>query len=186
MTLKINKLIYLLLAVFLIVGISGCTDSKSGIFGSSVSSKLAASENSGIFSEKAYPYSSSRYDPCKGMLHQYKAVYNNGDTLDIEWTNEARNTCDNKFYSVNYHIKNPNTNDQIRNEMGVSYYYHMSFDVVGLPTYSGPSGYIYMTTDGRVDPSRATGDINEANEYINLGKNKANEIMNRYNSGQLR
>ena len=176
------------MAVFLIVGISGCTDSKSGIIGSnsisksSVSSKLAASQSSGIFSEKAYPHPS--YSECKGMLSQYEAVYNNGDTLDIKWTTEPRKACDNKFFSITYNIKNPNSNDDLRK--GDAYSYMTSAFMEGRPYYSGPSGLIRWTVDGRVDPSYSTGDINEANEFINLGKAKANEIVNRYNSGQLR
>lgn len=184
MTLRINKIIYLSLAVILILGISGCTDSKSGILGSlsksSVSSKLAASESSGKFSEKSYPMS---YGSCKNTLNKYQVVYNNGDTLDITWESVINSPCDNKFFGIEYVVKNTNSNDEFRTNDGYAYRIHMMGDV---PGYVGPSGYIYWTTDGRVDPSRATGDINEANEFINLGKAKANEIVNRYNSGQLR
>lgn len=180
------------MAVFLIVGISGCTDSntasKSGMMGSnpisksSVSSKLAAAESSGIFSEKAYPMG---YGPCKDMLKQYEAVYNNGDKLTIKWDVKANPPCDNKFFGIEYHVKNPNSNDQLRNELGDTYAYQIVWATQG-PTYTGPSGIIHWTEDGRVNPSSSTGDINEANELINLGTNKANEIVRRYESGQLR
>jgi len=175
------------MAVFLIVGISGCTDtnsgSKSGILGSlsksSVSSKLAASQNSGMFSEKAYPYT---YGPCKGLLDTYRAVYNNGDTLEIKWMNEARNTCDNKFFSITYDIKKPASyNEFAQNNDDYTYDYRMVF-AGGQPRYSTDNSGIEWTADGRVDPSRSKGDINEANEFINLGKAKANEIVNRFYS----
>lgn len=192
MTLKINKLIYLLLAVFLIVGISGCTDSnpgsKSGVLGSnsisksSVTSKLAASQNSGIFQEKAIAVS---YGSCKQTVSQYHAVYNNGDTLDIYWNKVQNPPCDNKIYIINYVIKNSNSNDEFKDSD--AYHYQTISEIIGgNQEYGGPSGRIQWTTDGRVDPSQSTGDINEANEFINLGKNKANEILNRYNSGQLK
>ena len=116
------------------------------------------------------------------MLSDYEAVYNNGDTLNIKWTNEATNTCDNKFFSIEYKVKNPNPNDEFSKG---NYAYQIDVAFNG-PRYGGPSGAIRWTTDGRVDPSNSDGDINEANEFINLGKNKANEIVNRYNSGQLR
>lgn len=193
----ITKLIYLSMAVFLIVGISGCTDSKSGIIGSnsisksSVSSKLAASENSGIFSE--YKQIVPRKDPslpmgpdygiCGGKLTSYKATYNNGDTISIMWDN-IRPPCDNKVTIINYNIK-----QVTGSERGEGYQVTYK-NALGKPDqpdqYRGPSGFIYWTMDGRVDPTNSKGDINEANEFINLGKNKANEIVNRYNSGQLK
>lgn len=187
-----KRLVYLSMAVFLIVGISGCINSNSvsnsGITGSnsisksSVSSKLAASENSGIFSEKAYPMS---YGSCKNMVTTYKAVYNNGDTLEIKWDSKINPPCDNTFFGIEYNVKIPNSNDELINKRDYSYAYQIKL-AGDTPGYSGPSGHIWWTTDGRVNPSSSTGDINEANEFINLGKNKANEIVNRYNSGQLR
>lgn len=186
MTIKITKLIYLSMVIFLIVGISGCTDSKSGILSSisksSISSKLAASENSGIFSETAYPMPLS---PCKDTLSTYQAIYKNGDTLKINFE-EKTNPCDNYFVRMEYFVKNPNTKDNLYNP-GDLYKYWTNSPLTGeySPMYSGPSGNIEWTNDGRVYPS-SNGDINEANELINLGKNKANEIVKRYKSGQLR
>lgn len=175
------------MAVFLIVGISGCTDSKSGIIGSisksSISSKLAASENSGIFSETAYPTSPFA---CRDMMTRYQAIYNNGDTLDIKWEEKNNPPCDNKFDGIDYFVKNQNTKDNIYNP-GDLYKYWTNSPLTGeyKPMYSGPSGNIEWTNDGRVYPS-SNGDINEANELIKIGTNKANEIVKRYKSGQIK
>lgn len=190
----ITSLIYLSMAVFLIVGISGCTDSnsvsKSGILGSisksSVSSKLAASEKSGIFSE--YVKNVPRKDPslpmgpdygiCGGKITSYDATYNNGDTLSIMWDN-VRPPCNNKVSVINYGVK------QSRESYVVSYK-----NSLGKPDqpdrFVGPSGVTYWTMDGRVDPANSNGDVGEANEFIKIGINKANEIVKRYESGQLR
>jgi len=186
MKLKITKLIYLSMAVFLIVGISGCTDSKSGTLGSisksGISSKLAASENSGIFSETAVPMPLS---PCKDTLSIYQAIYKNGDTLKINFE-EKTNPCENYFAGMEYFVKNPNTKDNLYNP-GDLYKYWTNSPLTGeyRPMYSGPSGVIEWTNDGKVYPS-SNGDINEANELISLGTNKANEIIKRYQSGQLK
>ncbi|MDP2844460.1 MAG: hypothetical protein Q8N79_00100 [Candidatus Methanoperedens sp.] len=42
------------------------------------------------------------------------------------------------------------------------------------------------TTDGRVDPSKSTGDINSANEFIKITNIKEEDIIKRFESGQLK
>lgn len=188
------------MAVLLIIGISGCTDSnsasKSGIMGSisksSVSSKLAASENSGIFSE--YIKNVPRKDPslpmgpdygiCGGKITSYDATYNNGDTLSIMWDN-VRPPCNNKVSVINYGVKKGTGS-----VTGIEGYVVSYKNALGKPDqpdqYRGPSGKIYWTMDGRVDPANSNGDINEANDFIKIGNEKANEIVRRYESGQLK
>ena len=145
---------------------------------------LKISEGSGTVTEQIQ----SSAKPCEGRLADYNVHYKNGDSLNFQYDNYFTkffaNVTDcstyDKVYDITYITKNRNR-----------YYVRLHPAKNGssyLPIeYISPTGELHWTSAGEIDNNKPkNGDINEANSFISVLTIKADDILKKYNSGQMK
>jgi len=170
----------------------GCVDIKSiggGIGGTT--DPVAEYGKSGIFSEDVTGDTWTKNMGGYNVLCGYKAVYNNGNTIDIGYESEP---CKGMTIAEQYteevtwvRISTKEINGVkesygviLENEKPTEYWYHYT----NYGEEYAIRGEIYWDDAGRVDP-RSDGDIDRANKFIEAGLKKGKQVKERFYAKEL-
>lgn len=209
-----NKNFVVGLMILLVLGL-GCVSKvattngiNTGKFELSESS-LGVSEQSGISEENVLP---SKGGQCDGKIIRYGAKYKNGDSLEIHYYADRADPlnfivdCTNMsdvYYTasdesfhvqlspegklVAYYCPGGDLSWANNGELNVRIKVHDDSGTTGDIIYEVPQNqvndYLSKHKNSTIVPS---GDIDEAKLFIKIAREKSNEILQRYDSGQLK
>ena len=182
-----KNLVMILIVVILILAVLLYYQNKQVEQKLDFGNDLKISEESGIVAEQIQ----SSTKPCEGKLADYKVSYKNGGSLDIRYYN---------YLAGHYVNVDCNALDSVFDITYITkkflgdYKYHVKFyplkDGRNIHSdYNGPEGELHWISESEIDygnNATNTGDINEANDFISVMSKKADDILDKYNSGQIK
>ena len=164
-----NKLLIISILIVSVIFISGCTDKIEGE--SIKSNPMNDAENSEIIGEESLKSNSIKdakdsgifSDSCIGYgesLQIYRAIYNNGDALEIKYVNSI-------LYQLQFSTKYP---------PGAQLYVPDAMECSGGQWYTngGSESICWDKKTGKVNPT-SRGDIDKAEKFIEIARVEAEQ-----------